>query len=158
MEDEVIPQLRARWADKAEQGGRSSAFFWIHKDAPESVKETLRLLAYTGIVIEHSKGIKATRSELGTRYLVNLGILFSGLEPNPAAQGYELAMALDPRRMTEFGANYPSFADVHVDLTAIEDSGFDMALKVQLGKPIDVLDITDWQKSRASFSRTRDRR
>jgi hypothetical protein len=146
VEDLVLPALLEKSVERSEHGGRASAFFWVSKDAPEVVKEALRILSYSGIVIEHSAGTKATRSQIGTRYLVNLGVLFSGLEPNPATQGYELALALDPRRMVEFGANHQAFAGLNVDLAALEETGADSALQSQLGKDVDVLDITTWQR------------
>ena len=77
---------------------------------------------------------------------IHLGLLFSGLEPSPAIQGYELAVALDPRSMTEYGANHASYAKIEQSFGMTEEGSIDTALRARLAKPVDVLDITNWQK------------
>lgn len=72
IENVVLPELQRKNAQYLAADKKSTSFFWIHRDAPQSVKEALRLLAYTGIVTEHATGIKATRAEVGTRYMVSL--------------------------------------------------------------------------------------
>ena len=123
---------------------RSTCFFWVHRDAPQAVTEALRLLAYTGIVSEHSGGIRATRSEVGTRYLVNLGCLFS-LEATPSTTAFKIAKSLDPRRMSEFGANHPSYQSLLSAVPTFSEPTVSENLKHQLAKSIDVLDIAPWQ-------------
>ena len=85
IESEVLPDLKKK-NDQYLQADpkQSTCFFWIHRDAPQAVKEALKLLAYTGIVNEHAAGIRATRSEVGTRYSVNLGCLMA-LEATPTS-------------------------------------------------------------------------
>jgi hypothetical protein len=77
MEQTVIPdtiEKNEMWQRDNNRRGRT-IFFWIHRDAPEAVKEALRLLTYTGIVNKLDSGVVATRREIGTRYSINLGCL-----------------------------------------------------------------------------------
>lgn len=147
VESHVLPELQKKNAQYLETDRNSTCFFWIHRDAPEPVKEALRLLAYTGIVAEHSSGIKATRAEIGTRYAVNLGCLFS-LEPTPAATAFPIAKNLTPKRMSEYGANHPAYSDLLTADSEFSETDMSGGLQRQLAKSIDVLDITDWQKGK----------
>lgn len=153
IERDVLPDLQKKNItalqkvsdadDKTDQ--RSTCFFWIHRDAPQPVKEALRLLAYTGIVIEHAVGIRATRSEVGTRYMVNLGCLFSH-EATPAVTAFGIAKSLDPRRMSEFGANHSSYQSLLSAVPTFVEPSIGESLRRQLEKSIDVLDLTQWQR------------
>jgi hypothetical protein len=153
IEREVLPDLQKKNISYLQKDGnpvepaeqRSTCFFWIHRDAPQPVKEALRLLAYTGIVSEHSGGIRATRSEVGTRYLVNLGCLFS-LEATPAATAFTIAKSLDLRRMSEFGANHSAYQSLLSAVPTFAEPEVGETLRIQLAKSIDVLDITPWQR------------
>ena len=147
IENEVLPELQKKNAEYISTDRKSTCFFWIHRDAPQPVKESLRLLAYTGIVTEHSTGIKATRSEIGTRYSVNLGSLFS-LEPTPTSSALQIAKNLTPKRMSEYGANYSSYRELMVKVPKFVEPDMSDVLERQLAKPIEVLDITNWQKDR----------
>jgi len=103
IESEVLPDLQRKNVIYLQAEQKSTCFFWIHRDAPQPVKESLKLLAYTGIVSEHATGIRATRSEVGTRYAVNLGCLLA-LEATPTATAFPIAKNLTPKRMGEYGA------------------------------------------------------
>jgi hypothetical protein len=147
LESHVLPELKLKNDQYLAADKSTSAYFWIHRDAPATVKEALRVLAYTGVVGEQASGIKATRGEIGSRYIVNLGSLFA-LESVPATTAFEIAKGLTPKRMTEFGSNhgsYRSLPEYRVDEAAI---GSPSALSTQLGKPIAVLDLSDWQKGK----------
>jgi hypothetical protein len=102
-------------------------------------------LAYTGIVSEHASGIRATRSEVGTRYLVNLGCLFA-LDAIPTTTAFKIAKSLDPRRMSEFGANHSSYQSLLSAVPTFSEPEIGETLRRQLEKSIDVLDITGWQR------------
>jgi hypothetical protein len=145
----VLPELKRRndeSADSKHGEADMTCFFWIHKDAPAVIKEALRLLEYTGIVHEHTRGIRATRSEVGTRYAVNLGCLFA-LEVVPRDTGFQIAKRLGARRFAEYGANHPAYRELLDVMPAfVEPDAFDV-LQRQMEKDIEVLDITDWQKS-----------
>jgi len=151
IESHVIPETRVKneqyLLTGAKSGSGTSAFFWVHRDTPEIVKEALRVLAYTGIVVEYGAGIKASRSEIGRRYLVNLGCLFSQ-EQTPASNAFEIAKALSMKRMTEYGANHPSYRNLTEKDVNESGAKVALALSAQLKKPISVLDITQWQKDK----------
>jgi hypothetical protein len=147
VEDTVLPELKQKNDLYIEKEKSSTSYIWIHRDAPEIIKASLRILCYTGVLSEHSEGIRATRSEVGKRYLVNLGCLFS-LEANPSSTAFSIAKSLTPKRMSEYGARHSAFSPLvssGVDITSIEE-GFD--LEEQLAKPNTVLDITPWQRAK----------
>jgi hypothetical protein len=146
LELTVVPDMSKRNETRLASDRGTIAFFWVHRDAPEAAKEGLRVLEYGGMIHEHSKGIKATRSEIGTRYLVNLGCLLA-LEKNPVSSATEVASNIDVRKMIEFGQSHVAFRElitfgVHLDESAIKEG-----LAQQLKKSIDVLEISDWQKT-----------
>lgn len=148
VEDVVLPDLQKKNAVSLVTDKSTSCFFWVHRDAPMSVRHALQILSYTGVVSEHSLGIKATRAEIGTRYSVNLGCLFA-LEAAPAQSAFAIAKGLSPKRMTEFGSNHSSYSDLAIESGTLEDVATNRdALMQQLQKDIDVLDVTDWQKSK----------
>ncbi|WP_343502378.1 MULTISPECIES: hypothetical protein [Roseobacteraceae] len=147
IEDTVLPDLKQKNDMYLSSEKNSTSYIWVHRDAPEIAKEGLRILSYTGVLTEHSDGIRATRSEIGKRYLVNLGCLFA-LESNPASTAFNIATSLTQKRMSEFGVKHPAFSPLTssgLDLSSIEE-GFD--LEYQLSKPNTVLDITPWQRGK----------
>ena len=125
------------------RGKGTTLYFWIHKNAPQEVKESLRILEYSGLVYEEASGIRATRSEVGTRYMVNIGCLVA-MEAKPASTGLDIMNNADIRRMNEYGANHPLYKTIQ---GAILDAEID-SLKIQLDKSIDILDLTEWQKKK----------
>ena len=144
IEAQVLPDIKAKNEQYLSSDKATSAFFWIHRDAPELIKEALRVLAYTGIVVEHAVGIKASRAEIGKRYLINLGCLFA-LESSPTSSAFEIASELTPKRMTEYGSNHPSYKKLTDQAGLIADEGMTLALNIQLDRPANVLDLTAWQ-------------
>lgn len=147
VEKDVLPEIKAKNDSYLEESKATSAYIWIHRDTPAAVKEALRVLCYTGILTEQEDGIRATRSQLGKRYLVNLGCLFA-LESLPSQVAFRIASRLTPRRMTEFGENHPAYAPLSgFDVNQQAKSG-NIALNEQLEKPTSVLDITDWQRAK----------
>lgn len=147
VEAQVLPDMKAKNDQYLVADKGTSAYLWIHRDAPAVVKEALRVLSYTGVLTEQAPGIKASRGEIGTRYVVNLGCLFS-LESAPAASSFEIAKGLTPKRMTEYGANHHAYRLLleHVERLPAQPGGF--ALDEQLTKPISVLDVSEWQHSK----------
>lgn len=145
IENEVLPDLHKKNIQYLETDKNSTCFFWLHRDAPQPIKEALRLLAYTGIVSEHATGIKATRSEIGTRYAVNLGCLFS-LESSPTTMGFKIAKSLTPKRMIEFGMNHSVYQDLLQAVPSFAEPDISEILSRELGKSVDILDISPWQK------------
>lgn len=147
IENQVIPDIKTKNDQYLIADKSTSAYFWVHRDAPEVIKEALRVLSYTGILTEQASGIKASRGEIGTRYVVNLGCLFS-VESAPTTTSFEVAKGLTPKRMTEFGANHPAYRQLldHVAKIPAQPGGF--ALGEQLAKSVSVLDLSDWQRSK----------
>lgn len=146
IESVLLIDLRVRNAVSLDGGLKTSCFFWIHRDAPAVVMQALKVLSYTGIVVEHSAGIKAKDGSIGTRYLVNLGCLFA-LESQPSVTAYGIAQNLDMRRMKEYKANHEAFAPVvDVKPTLSDESLGRAAFNERISKSVDVLDLTDWQK------------
>lgn len=144
IETQVLPDIKAKNEQYLSSDKATSAFFWIHRDAPELIKEALRVLAYTGIVIEHAVGIKASRAEIGKRYIINLGCLFA-LESTPTSTAFEIAKELTPKRMTEYGSNHTSYKRLMDQAALITDERIALALSTQLERPASVLDLTGWQ-------------
>jgi hypothetical protein len=147
VENHVLPELSSKNNQYRGTERSTSAYFWIHRDAPEVIKESLRILAYTGIVNEQAVGIKASRGEIGQRYLVNLGCLFA-LESVPAATAFEIARALAPKRMTEYGSNHPAYRSLVEKTDTASERNVVFALRAQLAKPVSVLDISTWQQEK----------
>lgn len=131
-----------------EENKYSSAFFWIQRESPEAVQEAIRILTYTGIVIENASGIKAVRDEIGNRYTVNLGCLFA-LEAMPSDTAYKIAANLKIKRMLQFSSNSKVYESL---TTGIESSlpfrEINENLNNQLDKSMEVLDISQWQKEK----------
>jgi hypothetical protein len=147
IEAEVLPRLGERnQRALREPEAESSSFFWIHRDAPEAVKHALRLLAYTGIVQKGEDAIRGTRAELGTRYSVNFGCVLA-LQATPTTVGIELAHKLSIKRFVEFGANHGSYDSIRAAAVQVEGENMFQVLREQLARPLDELDLTDWQKS-----------
>jgi hypothetical protein len=147
IENTVLPELRNKNEQYIAADKATSAYIWVHRDAPEEVKEALRVLAYTGVLSEQDSGIKASRGEIGIRYVVNLGCLFA-LEPVPTSSAFDIAKGLTPKRMTEFGANHPAFKSLLDHVEQIEPQSASAQLKAQLDHDIDILDLSTWQKSK----------
>ena len=55
IENSVLPALTKKNNDNLEG---STAYFWIHRDAPAYVHQAMGILKYTGIVQEHMAGVK----------------------------------------------------------------------------------------------------
>lgn len=145
LETTVIPELKNKNDDYLTNGkGKGTTlYFWVHNDAPYEVKEALRILEYSGLVYEDASGIRATRSEVGTRYMVNIGCLLAS-EATPTSVGLSIINSSDIRRMSEYGANQSIYNKIQGYVVGSEAD----ALKEQLEKNVDKLDLTDWQKQK----------
>lgn len=145
VEDVVVPDANHKnesW--KTEDKSERTCFFWIHRDAPEAVREALRLLAYTGIVNRLDSGVVATRKEVGVRYSINIGVMAARLS-HPVSYISDIRRGFSIKRFTEYGENYPSYSeliqqvgeDVEVDTTEI--------INTLLDRPISSLDLSAHQ-------------
>lgn len=150
LEKTVIPTIENYNAVRKEKGvDESSIYFWVHKNCPEPVKEALRLLSYTGIINKLDSSVRATRSELGSRYEVKYGCIIS-LEANPHTESKHFYESLSTKKHPEFGKQHPSYKGIMgFSLVKTEDDQYKASLKSMLEKPIDVLELlTDWQKGK----------
>ncbi|GAE65292.1 hypothetical protein H3Z85_19195 [Chryseobacterium indologenes] len=145
IENIVLLELNKKNNNYLLSDKQTSCFIWIHKDIPQTVKEALRLLEYTGIIQEHGKGIKSSTSEVGTRYLINLGCLF-GQEATPSSTSLSIARNLTPKKMTEFGMNNINFKPLVDEIPNFTENDTTEILEKELSKSIDVLDLTSWIK------------
>jgi len=143
IESVVLPDLKSKNEDYLKSDKKTSCYFWVHKNSPESIKKALALLCYTGIITLHSEAMKATRSEIGSRYSVNLGCLFA-LENRPSATGATIAKNLTIKRMSEYGANQVSYASMVSDFDDFNDKVISDALETQLDKSVELLDLPRW--------------
>ncbi|WLR51083.1 hypothetical protein LC040_18210 [Bacillus tianshenii] len=144
IENEVLPSIRKKNGERLDEDKKTSTYFWMHRDAPQAVKEALRLLEYTGILYEESKGIKATRNQIGSRYFLNAGILIS-FEQKPASTALDIINSLSPRNSTEYGINNKHYDSIEEKFKVIENLNMSDILDYMLQKNIDVLDLPDWQ-------------
>lgn len=145
IENSVLPSLMEKNSGfiNERKGKGTTAFFWLHKDVPQEVKEAIRLLEYSGLVYELSPGIRATRSEIGTRYMVNIGCLLA-LEATPLQSAKDIVSNLDIRRMVEYGKNHKLYEDIQGCVVGDECD----SLSMQLKKSVKELDLTDFQKEK----------
>jgi hypothetical protein len=143
VEDRVLPDLKSKNDSYLNQDKKTTSYFWIHRDAPESARRALDLLCYTGIVKKLDEGIKATRSEIGTRYTVNRGCLLA-MESAPASTAKQIVSSLTPKRMSEFGASHDAFDSLPDDVTQIAEDSVSEALLRQLKKPVKELELPTW--------------
>jgi hypothetical protein len=143
VERDVLPALHARNEGTTE----ASSAIWIHRDAPQTVKESLNLLCYSGILQEGVSGIRATRSEVGTRYIVNFGCNVAQ-DADPLQYGANLRRTFSIKRMQEFGANHSAFKRLDKDLLGADDGLRRVALETRMKQPLDLLDLTGFQKSK----------
>jgi hypothetical protein len=143
IETEVLPELKAKNDRYLGEDKKTTCFFWIHRDCPQSVKEALRLLTYTGLISENAQGIKASRSEIGTRFQVNLGILFA-MDASPVSNSINIATNIYLSRMSEYGMNHNSYNELsNIDVNFADADA--SVLQEQLTKDISQLDLANWQ-------------
>ncbi len=145
IENVILLELQKKNINYLQSDKQTSCFIWVHKDIPQTVKESFRLLEYTGIIQEHGKGIKSSGSEVGTRYLVNLGCLFSQ-ESTPSNTSLSIARNITPKKMTEFGMNNVNFKNLIDEIPNFKENDMAVILEKELNKFISVLDLSDWIK------------
>lgn len=144
IENDVLPALYRR-----NNSGTSemSSSVWVHRNAPQPVREALRLLCYSGVLQEGVSGIRATRSEVGTRYMVNLGCQFSQ-DADPIRYGTSVRKGLSAKRMIEFGANHSTYKPIEDLEIQPADAEGNEALLAQLQKSAEKLDLSYFMRSK----------
>jgi hypothetical protein len=146
IENTAIPDARLKNANRESAGkAEATAFFWVHRDAPETAREALRLLTYTGIVSWIDNWTAATRSEIGTRYSINLGCL-AAIDAKPIAYLVQTGRDLSIKRFTEYGASHAAFQSLNELVGSFREADISQILSAQLAKSVSVLDLTDHQR------------
>lgn len=145
IQESVLSETKKKNDDRARRNDKSrTIFFVVHKDAPQAVKSALSILEYTGIVSLISEGVKMTRSELGNRYALNFGCVLAQ-ENNPISKSQELFNGLDIKRFTEYGFRHPSLESIDLSCSLENDPNLNLALATVLSKPVQELDLTEFQ-------------
>lgn len=113
------------------------------------MKEALRLLSYTSILRKVDSAIRATRSEVGSRYEVKYGCILA-LFRNPTNDSKKFYNSLIAKNFPEFGKNHVAYEEVKELNNTIEDeSAFHESLRHMLQRPIEVLQLlTTWQRDK----------
>lgn len=146
IENDVLPATKQKNETRAEYD-ESTCYFWIHRDVPQTVKESLRLLEYTGIVQKNGESVRGTNSEFGTRYELKFGCILS-LEASPTSAGMAIAKNLTLQRFTEYGMRNRLFQGLNIHIQQESDSDLIAILHAQLTKSIGILDLSEWQKNK----------
>lgn len=147
VEGTAIPDLQHRndaW--QKEDRPEKSNILWLHRDAPEAVREAFRLLTYTGILSKMDDGVVATRRQIGSRYSVNIGCLVAP-QANSITATTELVRGLTVKRFIEYGANQPQFVEIAEKVGGGIEADVSIGLSQLLKEPISTLDISSHQKS-----------
>ncbi|MCG5243319.1 hypothetical protein ACIU1J_04815 [Azospirillum doebereinerae] len=146
VEINVVPMLNERNQNPELRGTvETTSFFWVSRDVPEEINKSLSLLSYVGLVQELDKAVRATRSQLGTRYTVHLGTLLAQAA-NPLKELERIMPKLSKKRMIEFGPKHSVFEKVAFKKVVSEDMLSATVVRQQLNRSVDVLDLSDWQK------------
>lgn len=126
---------------------KSTIYFWIDKDIPETVKEALRLLTYTSIIKKENSNIRA-HGRLGTRYEIKYGCIIA-LEKNPHTKSLEIEKIRSVRQYTEFGKTHSEYDNIEsLSVAILSDEQYQKSLESMLHQSIDVLTLTNWQKGK----------
>lgn len=149
IEDKVLAETQNKnvRSENEEDYDKQTIYFIIHKDAPELVKKAVSILEYAGIVILHTEGYKI-RGNIYNRYQINMGIVAASTsEADLSAYINKLRKGLSIKVVTEYGANSVAFKELEQIKSNInlDDGGID--LQTLLNKPIDILDIYEYQKT-----------
>ncbi|WP_028594644.1 helix-hairpin-helix domain-containing protein [Paenibacillus assamensis] len=121
---------------------QQTIYFAIHRDAPEAVKQAIRILEYSGIVSIETEGTRV-RGEVFDRYQINIGIILSTAQ-SPTTIAKHLVQGLSVKLYTDYGMksshyhNIPEFSEQQIN--------FNDVIERVLEIPVDFLDISDYQR------------
>lgn len=146
LDNNLLPELQKRNSTGLATG-QTTCYFWVSNRCPKAVEHALDLLEYTGLIIKDKSAIKSSKSEVGTRYMVNIGCLLS-LEANPITTAHDIISNFKVNKFAEFGANSPAFDGIKDSLSVISDNEVSDSLQNQLNKSIGVLDISSRMKDK----------
>ena len=146
LDNTLLPELQKR-NNANLTSGQTTCSFWVSNRCPKSVERAFDLLEYTGLIIKDKSAIKSSKSEVGTRYMVNIGCLLS-LEANPLTTAHNIIANFKVNKFVEFGANSPAFDEIKDSLSVISENEVSDSLQNQLNKNITVLDISTRMKEK----------
>ncbi|MFP7225237.1 hypothetical protein SFC42_19325 [Priestia filamentosa] len=131
----------------SEEKYQQTIFFTIHRDAPAVVKQSIRILEYSGIITLHTEGTKV-RTEVFDRYQVNFGVvLASETKSTPVKRYKEIISNLSIKLYSEYGINSISYENIDKLKEIENEADVKHILESLLQEPIDKLDITTFQCS-----------
>jgi hypothetical protein len=132
-------QKNIDWADKE----RQTCYFCIHKDAPVSIKKSIQILEYSGIVYLHTEATKV-RGQVFDRYALNIGVLVAN-SANPVDYINQIISNLSVKLYTDYGMTSPKYGNLD-DLHNLNDAEItNYALSIALKTKVDELDLTQFQ-------------
>lgn len=146
LDNNLLPELQKR-NNAGLATGQTTCYFWVSNHCPKAVEHALDLLEYTGLIIKDKSAIKSSKSEVGSRYMVNIGCLLS-LEANPLSTAHDIILCFKVNKFAEFGANSPAFEGIKDSLSVISENEVSDSLQKQLDKSIKVLDISARMKEK----------
>lgn len=151
IEASVIPATQKKIEDRVQKGVKESTlYFWISKEAPQQIKEALRLLSYTGIIRKHDSGVKGTKSRIGDRYEIKYGCLLAQYS-TPSSISKTIIPHVQLEMFTEYGENNTFFSSLSIENTVLsEESEFFDSIQKQLQKSVNTLDLSPWLLSKVS--------
>src|SRR5262249_47121383 len=125
-----------------------TSYLWVHRNAPQPVHDSLRLLCYSGILYEGVSGIRA-HGGIGTRYLVNLGCHMA-LDDDPIKYASLIRQSFSISSWLEVGQNHEAFRSIETISTAYAQQSGNAALTARLAAPATVLDLSPFQHKKVS--------
>lgn len=100
---------------------------------------------YSGIISIDNNSVVATRDWVGTRYAVNLGILFADAATT-LDESFQIASNLSPTNPVLYNKNHKLFD--HIKGSDILESSDNSFLDEMIDRSINELDLTEFQKRR----------
>ncbi|MEN4759833.1 DNA-directed RNA polymerase subunit alpha C-terminal domain-containing protein [Chryseobacterium sp. C39-AII1] len=145
VEDHVLPATINKIQDRIDKKiSEATLYFWVTKEAPEQIKEALRLLTYTGVIRKYDSGVKATKSKIGDRYEIKFGCILAQFT-TPANISKLIIPNVQLEMFTEYGRNNSLFNTLKIDeVINFSETEFYNSFKVQLDKNVNTLDLTPW--------------
>jgi SpoVK/Ycf46/Vps4 family AAA+-type ATPase len=145
LENKVLIETSNKNMSRNDKGVKQQTiFFAIHRDAPEAVKTSIRILEYSGIVQLHTEGTKVG-GKIFDRYQINLGVVLAD-EQTPSARCKEIITGLSVKLYSEYGMNSPSYEKIDELIVSEDITNFSEILQDIMKQPVDNLDITIFQR------------
>lgn len=146
--ENTVLKLTVDKNNRREEHSESTIYFRIHKDVPEFVKESLRLLCYTGIIKKLGDAVRGSHNFVGSKYEIKFGCVLS-LNANPINYTKKLYDNLTSSLISEFGMNNSAYSNIpDINVQDLEDENSRQTIQRLLSQPTSVLELTSWQKNK----------